>query len=178
MKKSADAYAEFSHTFRQKLMMKYSIRKINESEYHLLDDFLYEAIFIPEGVEAPPRSIISDSELQVYVNGFGQRFGDHALVAEVEGIIVGAVWTRIMNDYGHVGDETPSIAISVYKDLRQLGIGTDLMREMLRLLKSENFKHVSLAVQKKNYAVKMYEKLGFAVVDVKNEEYIMVLKIK
>ena len=56
--------------------MEYTIRKIKESEYPLLDTFLYEAIFIPEGVEAPPRDIIYQPELQVYVKEFGTADGD------------------------------------------------------------------------------------------------------
>jgi ribosomal protein S18 acetylase RimI-like enzyme len=38
-------------------------------------------------------------------------------------------------------------------------------------------KKVSLAVQKKNYAVKMYKSVGFEIVDENNEEYIMVCKL-
>ena len=34
------------------------VRELRESEYPLLEDFLYEAIFIPEGVKPPDRSII------------------------------------------------------------------------------------------------------------------------
>ena len=33
------------------------------------------------------------------------------------------------------------------------------------------------AVQKANYAVKMYKKVGFQIVDENNEEYIMVCKL-
>ena len=43
---------------------------------------------------------------------------DFALVAEVEQKIVGAVWVRIIHDYGHIDDETPSLAISLYKEYR------------------------------------------------------------
>ena len=32
-----------------------------------------------------------------------------------------------MNDYGHVDDDTPSFAISLYKEYRRNGIGTQLM---------------------------------------------------
>ncbi len=45
--------------------MDYQIREIRQEEYAILDEFLYEAIFIPEGVEAPPKSIIKQPELQV-----------------------------------------------------------------------------------------------------------------
>lgn len=55
--------------------MNYTIRKIRESEYNVLADFLYEAIFIPEGIEAPPREIINQPELQVYMTDFGKRRG-------------------------------------------------------------------------------------------------------
>ncbi|MBR5931693.1 MAG: GNAT family N-acetyltransferase [Lachnospiraceae bacterium] len=81
---------------------------------------------------------------------------------------------RPMNDYGHVDDETPSFAISLHKEYRGLGIGTRMMQEMLNLLKSKGFKKASLAVQKANYAVKMYEKLGFQILRESEEEYIMV----
>lgn len=74
--------------------MKYSIRKIRNDEYELLDDFLYEAIFIPKGVVAPPREIINAPELQVYVQDFGTQEGDICFVAEVDEKIVGAVWVR------------------------------------------------------------------------------------
>lgn len=46
--------------------MNYQIRPLTTSEIPLLRDFLYEAIFIPEGVQAPPRSIIDDESLLVY----------------------------------------------------------------------------------------------------------------
>ena len=89
--------------------MDYQIREIRWEEYAILDEFLYEAIFIPDGVEAPPKSIIRQPELQVYVSDFGKK-DDHCIVAEVNGEIIGVVWTRIMNDYGHVDDTTPSFA--------------------------------------------------------------------
>ena len=156
--------------------MDYTIRMINEKEYGVLEDFLYEAIFIPQNTPAPPRDIIYKPELQVYVADFGKRKGDMGLVAEVDNKIVGAVWVRIMEDYGHIDDETPSFAVSLYKDYRKCGIGTALMKEMLKMLEQAGYKQASLAVQKENYAVKMYKKVGFAIVDENEEEYIMLYK--
>ncbi len=158
--------------------MEYIIREINWEEIPLLDDFLYEAIFIPEGVEAPPRSIINTPELQVYVEGFGEKPDDKCLVAETGGRIVGAVWVRIMDDYGNIDRETPSFAISLYKEYRGFGIGTALMRKMLSILEKSGYKQASLAVQKANYAVKMYKKVGFEIVDENEEEYIMVCRFQ
>lgn len=159
------------------MKLDYVIREINESEYSVLKDFLYEAIFIPEGAEPPPKSIIENEELQVYVRDFGKLSDDKCLVAEKDGKIVGAVWTRIMNDYGHIDDSTPSLAISLYSEYRSLGIGTDLMKRMLELLKNCGYKQVSLSVQKANYAVKLYLDTGFEIVSENDEEYIMVRKL-
>lgn len=49
----------------------YAIREIRKDEVELLKDFLYEAIFIPEGVTPPPRSILDQPELRVYIDDFG-----------------------------------------------------------------------------------------------------------
>ena len=100
--------------------MDYQIREIRENEYPILQEFLYEAIFIPEGAKKPPVSVIEKPELQVYVADFGKE-DDWCLIAEIKRKIAGAVWVRIMDDYGHVDDDTPSVAISLYEDYRGLG---------------------------------------------------------
>ncbi len=156
---------------------KYVIRSLRKDELELLKDFLYEAIYIPEGVKAPEKNIVEKPELRVYTDDFGSSKGDNCLVADFGGKVVGAVWTRIMNDYGHVDDDTPSLAISLYKEYRKQGIGSQLMVRMLELLKWQGYEKASLAVQKANYAVKMYENVGFKTVDENDEEYIMVCEL-
>ena len=143
----------------------------------LLNDFLYEAIFIPEGVATPPKSIIEQAGLQVYVRDFGRRPDDHCLVAEVDGTVVGAVWVRVMDDYGHIDNSTPSLAISLYKDYRNRSIGTQLLQRMLDLLREKGYPQVSLSVQKANYALRMYQKAGFEMIDDRGEEVLMVCRI-
>lgn len=157
--------------------LDYSVRELKPDEVKVLDTFLYEAIFIPDGVSAPPREIINQPELQVYVKNFGAEKGDMCLVAQTADEIVGAVWVRIMNDYGHVDNETPSFAISILKEHRNRGIGTALMQQMLRKLKQQGFTRASLAVQKANYAYGMYRKVGFETVGETDEEYIMLCRL-
>ena len=154
-----------------------NIRPLETSEYPILNDFLYEAIFIPDGVEPPPREIISRPELRLYTEGFGSGSADFCLAAELNGKIVGAVWARIMSDYGHIDDETPSLAISLYKPYRGKGIGTLLMKGMLELLAGRGYRRVSLAVQKANYAVRLYKKVGFVTVSENDEEFIMAAEL-
>ena len=55
--------------------MKYIIREIEETEYGVLNDFLYEAIFVPAGVTPPDRSIIDTPELRVYIENFHKMSG-------------------------------------------------------------------------------------------------------
>lgn len=152
-------------------------RQIQTNEIPLLDDFLYEAIFVPDDVAAPPKSIIENEDLQVYVRDFGKHPDDRCLVAECDGKVVGAVWTRVMNDYGHIADGIPSLAMSLYKEYRNRGIGTELLKQMLQLLQKDGYKQVSLSVQKANYAVQMYRKVGFGVLNETDEEYIMVCNL-
>jgi len=152
----------------------FTYRPLQSSETELLKTFIYEAIFIPEGVEPPPFDIIYQPEIALYYEQFGTGSADNCIVAEADGKVVGAAWTRIMNDYGHVDDQTPSFAISLLKEFRNKGIGTELMRRMLQLLKNQGYKQASLAVQKANYAVRMYKKVGFEIVDENTEEFIMV----
>lgn len=99
------------------------IREIKESEMKLLDTFLYEAIFIPEGVQAP------------------------------------------------------SLSISPFSEYRNLGIGTELMKRILLRLKEQEYKQVSLSVQKANYAVRMYKNVGFEVAHDNEKDYIMICKL-
>jgi ribosomal protein S18 acetylase RimI-like enzyme len=151
------------------------IRPIKPEEIDVLDDFLYEAIFQPDINNLAPKSIIEKPELQIYIKDFGKP-DDNCLVAVCDGKIVGAVWTRIIDGFGSVDEKTPEFAISLFREFRGRGIGTNLMREMLELLRVKGYKQTSLAVQKKNYAVKMYKAIGFEIAKELDEEYLMIYK--
>ena len=153
--------------------MDYIVREINEEEIKLLDRFLYLAIYVHKGEVPPPFGIIYKPELQVYVENLGKEKDDHILIAEADDKIVGAVWVRIMDDYGHIDDETPSLIISVEKEYRGKGIGRSLLSSMLSLLSKYGYKAVSLSCQKENYAVSLYKSLGFEIIKDIDEEYIM-----
>ena len=153
------------------------IRQIRPDEYGLLQEFLYQAIYIPEGTKPPPRSVVDLPELQVYVAGFGTQSGDYCLVAEVAGTVVGAAWSRIMQDYGHIDDRTPSLAISLLPEYRGLGIGAQLLRSLLLLLQENGYLRLSLSVQKDNPALRLYERAGFRILAEKGTEYLMLRDI-
>jgi ribosomal protein S18 acetylase RimI-like enzyme len=164
--------------------MNIQIRPIQPADYAILDDFLYHAIFIPEGEEYPPYDIIYTPEIYVYTNEFGldSDCGVVAVDLENDGKIVGAAWTRIIPAYGHLDENTPELAISTLPDYRGQGIGTMLMKALFELLRERGYKRTSLSVQKNNPAVRFYERLGYKVTDEKldhvgHEDFIMVKEL-
>lgn len=154
-----------------------NIRPIINNEIILLTDFLYEAIFQKDANNLVPRTIIQDPSIWIYVNEFGSKKDDYCFVAELDKKIVGAVWVRCIKAFGHIDDDIPEFAISIYPQYRGKGIGTALMRKMLEYLHSKGYSKTSLAVQKDNYAAKMYQKVGFEILDENEQEYIMICNL-
>ena len=154
------------------------IREMRREEYPLLEEFLFQAIFQKDPENPIPFEEIYKPSLQVYIKDFGDKPDDHCLCAVENGQVVGAVWVRIIPGFGSVDDKTPEFAISLLPEARGKGIGTELMRAMLRHLKVQGYEKTSLAVQKANYAVRMYEKVGFKTIDENEEEFIMLHDLK
>lgn len=158
--------------------MDYTIREMRTDEYPLLDDFLYQAIYQPDTTNLAPKSIINKPELQVYIKDFGKQKDDYCFCAEANNRIVGAVWVRNINGYGSIDDVTVEFAISVFDEYQKMGIGTALMNRMLEHLIELNYQKASLAVQKENYAVRMYQKVGFEIACENGQEYIMIHRLQ
>lgn len=49
------------------------IRPLKPEGIPLLEEFLYQAIFIPQGLEPLPRSILKEPDLEMYIKDFGQQ---------------------------------------------------------------------------------------------------------
>lgn len=162
-------------------MERYSdvvIREIRSHEIPLLTDFLYEAIFQPDNKPKIPRTVLQEPMIWAYVDRFGTRQEDFCLVALVDGVIVGAAWSRNGCSYGKVDDITPELAISLYPEYRNKGIGSRLLASLLETLIEKGVGKVSLSVDKTNYAVKMYRKLGFEIISEREHDYLMIKTLK
>lgn len=157
--------------------MDYIIREMRTDEYLLLDEFLYQAIYQPDKTNLVPKSIINKPELQVYIKDFGKQKDDYCFCAEVDNRVVGAVWVRNINGYGSFDDVTVELAVSVFDEYQNMGVGTALVKKMLEHLKELNYTKISLAVQKENYAVQMYRKVGFEIACQNEQEYIMIHRL-
>ncbi|MCL1963494.1 MAG: GNAT family N-acetyltransferase [Firmicutes bacterium] len=158
------------------------VRGMHESDYECLPEFLYQAIFVPRSVEPPPRSIVHEPEIFVYIKDFGTQPGDLGVVAEQNGQVIGAAWTRIIPAHGYVDSETPELAISILPEFRGYGIGTKLMKKLLKVLRENGYKQTSLSVQKDNPAVRLYQRLGYEMSGASldhagHEDYLMIKRL-
>ncbi|MDR2886918.1 MAG: GNAT family N-acetyltransferase [Bacteroidales bacterium] len=151
------------------------VRQIQTRDYPMLEEFLYHAIFVPAGTEPPPREIIFIPEIFIYIKDFGGK-DDCGAVAEHNGQIVGAAWTRIIPAYGYIDDRTPELAISILPAWRSQGIGGKLMTHLFDLLRERGYRQTSLSVQKENRAAQFYGRLGYRIIKYVEEhgDYLMV----
>ncbi|REE69615.1 ribosomal protein S18 acetylase RimI-like enzyme [Paenibacillus taihuensis] len=140
------------------------IRPMKPSELDFLMNMHYEAIHILEN--KPPRDeLLNEPSLRKYHEGWG-RAGDAALVAEVDGRLVGAVWYRLFDEankgYGFVDAGTPELGIAISPDHRGQGIGIALMQAIIEHARAGGFPSLSLSVDPVNTsAVQLYERFEF-----------------
>lgn len=136
------------------------------------------AIYVGEGEEAFPREIIHQPSWLMYKEGFGSEYSDTGVVATINIEIVGMAWVRIMDDYGHINDETPSLTVSLSEAYRNQGLGTKILKKLFVMLVDKGFKHVSLSIQVANGgATHLYHKLGFETFQDNKDELIMILDL-
>ena len=93
--------------------MNLIVRPIRPNETIHLLDFLYEAVHQPAASHLAPRTILQQPSLWKYVEAFGTRKGDLCVVAEIDNIIVGAAWSRLIHSYGFVDDKTPELILNI-----------------------------------------------------------------
>ncbi len=143
-----------------------SVRPAVEDDHPFLLEMLYEAAYWRTDQPRPPRDeALARPELSKILDGWG-RHGDAALIAVTRcGVPVGAAWyrywTREDHSYGFVDEATPELGIAVRRSQRGLGIGTRLLRELMRYARAAGIKTLSLSVEVENFSLKLYERWGF-----------------
>src|ERR1035437_8744169 len=149
-------------------MTDLQIRRIRATEIEFLEDMLFQTIFIQEGQPNLPKSIIKDPSLAKYIENWGKDNLDIALIAEINEKLIGAIWVRTFSEsnkgYGFIDETIPEMAMAVYSEYRNKGIGKRFIQEMELMRQENNLKAVSLNVDKANYAFKFYQKEGFETV--------------
>lgn len=153
----------------------YTIRPAMASDEPFLWDMLYQALHV-EGQESYPRDVLNQPKIAKYVKYWG-RAGDLGFVAvDSDNQPIGAVWCRLLNGedrgFAYLDDHTPELGIAVLPEHRGEGIGTALLERLLEDAK-DLYAAVSLSVSPKNRAMRLYQRLGFETVDVRETHPVM-----
>jgi ribosomal protein S18 acetylase RimI-like enzyme len=118
-----------------------------------------------------------DSALSSYFEDFGRR-GDVVFVVESDSSMVGAAWTRLFGDpmpgHGFVAADVPELGIALKEPYRNHGIGSALITTLLEEVRRLGYSRVSLGVDRRNPAFKLYTRLGFNIHSERNNAVIMV----
>ena len=127
----------------------------------------------------PIEQIMSRPDTGHYVVGW-PRDGDVGFIAEDEAP-VGAAWWRFFTEddpgYGFVNAATPEISIGVTAGNRGGGVGTQLLRHLIAEAQSFSLPALSLSVEPDNFAMALYQKLGFVTVGTVGGSLTMLLSL-
>lgn len=150
-------------------------------DYPILREMFYLSLFVPDGEDPYPESVIDLPELSIYLNGFGKE-GDFGFVCENNDQPVGAIWGRVFDEsgkgFGFIDDKTPELGMAVLPEYRNKGIGNKLLQLFLNEAKRRGYRAVSLSVDKRNPAKRLYDRAGFTVVRDNNVDYIMIIYLE
>jgi GrpB-like predicted nucleotidyltransferase (UPF0157 family)/GNAT superfamily N-acetyltransferase len=125
--------------------------------------------------------VIYAPALHHYINDCG-KLGDVCYVCACDAGIVGAAWSRILDEpdnkgYGNLGAGVPELSVSVLSESRGRGIGTELLKRLHAALAELGYKRISLSVQKANAALRLYERCGYEIIKEQKTDYIMVKRL-
>lgn len=116
--------------------------------------------------ESSIDAVKTNPDLVRYVRGW-KRAKDMGLVAEFNGLPVGAAWLRLWpkddKGYGYLKSDIPELAIAVHPDYRAQDIGTALLKQLLEQAQS-SYPAVSLSIRADNPALRLYQRIGFELV--------------
>lgn len=160
-------------------LFNYTIRPALSSDEPFLREMFYQALHV-EGQEPYPREVLDRPHIAKYLRDWG-RAKDLGFVAEdINGQPIGAVWCRLLDveekGFAHIDDETPEMGVAVSPEYRGKGIGTVLIKQLLESAKSL-YPAIALSVSPENRAIKLYERLGFEMVDVRETFPVMRKKL-
>lgn len=147
------------------------IRRAGADDQPFITEMQYEALFVPSGGEPPDRTALVEPDIARYHAGFGTQDGDIGRVAlDAEGNPIGAAWVRRVRAYGWVDDDTPELAIAVVDGQRGSGVGVSLLTAL-----AAEVPRMSLSVDDRNPALRLYERFGFEPVRRDGEHSVVML---
>ncbi|MGH8989261.1 MAG: GNAT family N-acetyltransferase [Acidimicrobiales bacterium] len=142
----------------------FTLRPVQASDAAFLTEMLMVAADWRPGAEPRSREeIMAAPSFAHYIEGW-PREGDFGIVAE-DSTSLGAAWWRYFRaddpGYGFVDDATPEITIGVREPAPGRGIGRAMLDMFVAEANRRELQALSLSVEPDNYAMQMYEAVGF-----------------
>lgn len=161
--------------------MTCSFRKLEATDQAIVRRFLYHAIFLPAETKPPPESIVDHQNLIRYWRSWGGRH-DLGFGAFMGSTPIGIAWSRLFPDdapgYGFVDRTTPELSMAVLAAYRNRGIGGRLLELLVQELRATGCKALSLSVNKRNPAIRLYQRFGFETIAAPGDDYTMLLQLQ
>ena len=135
----------------------------------LVKEVVYQSIYVPKGNPRPSRGIMESADLRKYYEHWGKK-GDYGLsvTPALSQKPVGAALVRYhvasKAGYGFVSEQIPELSVALLPGYRGMGLGSQLLERLISDLEAQGCPGISLSVDKRNPAMKLYEKLGFKTV--------------
>jgi ribosomal protein S18 acetylase RimI-like enzyme len=164
------------------LHLSYQIRPAHPSDQDFLWEMLYQSLYVEEGNAPFTRDVLTLPHIARYVKDWG-RAGDLGFIAvEIDSSqLIGAVWCRLSNvddkGFAFIDEGTPEMGIAVLPEYRGQGVGTALLKRLLEEA-ANVYPAISLSVSPNNPAIRLYERLRFKLVDVRNGYPVMMRVLK
>src|ERR671911_1655658 len=143
----------------------WEIRLAQPNDEPFMWDMAWQATAVDDGMRSLGReAAFAIPHVRRYLEGWG-RTGDAAVVAVVDGQRLGAAWYRLFPaedpGWGFVATDVPELSIGVAAEARGRGVGSALLDALLTVAREQGFQAVSLSVDRRNPARRLYERKGF-----------------
>ena len=145
------------------------IRRAVPEDGTFMADMLVAAVnWSPEWKKKSRNRVLSTPRTAHYIAGW-PRDTDLGVIAEAGGERIGAAWLRFLPvsdpGYGFVASDVPELTIGVAVHWRSRGVGRALLRAIAGQARSAGIRQISLSVERKNFAQKLYISEGYQTVD-------------
>jgi GNAT superfamily N-acetyltransferase len=155
----------------------WAIRPATAEDSSFLADMLVEAVnWSPEWRPRSRKRILADHRTARYISGW-PRATDLGVIAEAAAPApepAGAAWLRFFPaadpSYGFVAEDVPELTIGVAAAWRGRGLGRVLLRVIADQARAAGIGRISLSVERKNYAQRLYLSEGYRVVDDRDKD--------